>query len=133
MELTRIIALVPENEHFDATALNEGIWLTVGHVSNIENALSTQAASQAEVTSQRDNIQQQLTDAQAASQTATVTHQQEIAQRDQQIATLNAEIANLKKSPAGEFQNTNRGQDEFVPAEVASYDDPNNAFNKYAD
>jgi hypothetical protein len=132
--MKRISGLVPQGEHFDSSALNgEGIWFTVGHVNNIENELEANAASILEVTGARDALQLQLTEAQQAATTSATQHQQEIATRDQQIETLTAEIANMKKSPAGEFQTTSRGQDEFTPGVVPSYEDANNPINKFAD
>lgn len=131
--MKRISALVPDGEHFDATALNEGIWLTVGHVNNIENALETHEASAIQLTTERDTLQQQLTEAQTAAQASATQHQQEIAQRDERIATLQSENEKLKKTPAAEFQATSRPEDNFNPASVPSYADDKNPSNILAD
>ena len=44
MEYTNIISLVPQGEHFDPTAMNEGVWLTETHIGAIENMLVSNAA-----------------------------------------------------------------------------------------
>lgn len=106
MNYPRITALVPQGEHFDSTALNEGIWLTTGHFSAIEIALETVNGSVATLATERDNLQQQLT------QAATQAHQQ--------IAGLQNEIATLKKGPAGEFSQTTTSQDQLSAQKVES-------------
>lgn len=119
MEYPRITALVPNGEHFDSSALNEGIWLTSGHVNAIENALEANNGGLTALTTERDNLQQQLTQAQQDAQTAATQAQNNLQARDQQIAGLQTEIANMKKSPAGEFTQTTTTQD-LVPGNTGA-------------
>jgi uncharacterized protein (DUF3084 family) len=116
MEYPRITALVPNGEHFDSTALNEGIWLTTGHFNAIENALESGNSSVSTLTTERDNLQQQLTQARHDAQTSATKAQDDLQARDQQISNLQTEIANLKKGPAGEFTQTTTTQDQ-VPGQ----------------
>lgn len=136
MEYPRITALVPQGEHFDSTALNEGIWLTTGHFNAIENALESGNGSVVSLTTERDNLQQQLTQARQDAQTAATQAQNDLQARDQQIGNLQTEIANLKKGPAGNFTQTTTTQDQ-VPDQTTSdknkyrttYDDEMEAYN----
>src|SRR4051812_37446412 len=111
MEYTRITALVPDGEHFDASAMNEGIWLTVSHVNAIETSLEASGGAMAAMTTERDNRHQQLPQSQAAAQTAATQAQSDLQARDAQIATLQTQVADLSKKPAGEFLTTTRAED----------------------
>jgi hypothetical protein len=134
MEYPRITALVPQGEHFDSSALNEGIWLTVGHVNSIETSLDAVNGSVGALTAERDTLQQQLTLSQQDAQTAATQAQNDLQARDQKITSLETEIANLKKGPAGDFQTTTREQDNQPGNTVApSYADDNNPVNRLAD
>lgn len=134
MDYPRISALVPQGEHFDSTAVNEGIWLTTGHFSAIENALEANHGSLATLTTERDNLQQQLTQAQQDAQSAATTAINDLQERDQKITNLQAEIANLKKGPAADFQTTTREEDPTPNATgIPSYADDNNPSNRLAD
>lgn len=134
-----ITALVPTGEHFDATAINEGVYFTEAHCVAIEAALQT-AATNATAT------QQLLQDATAALTAAKEQHVAElatlqavadgVAEKDTTIATLQAEIATLKQKPAGAFVEPGKGGDDAPinnEANKARYDDPNNPLNAFAD
>ncbi|THU34241.1 hypothetical protein FAM09_24800 [Niastella caeni] len=134
MSYPRITALVPQGEYFDSTALNEGIWVTTGHFNAIENALETVNGSVTTLTTERDNLQQQLTQAQQDAQTAATQAQNDLQARDNTIASLQNQIATLKKSPAGEFQTTARDEDpQPGNSSTPSYADENNPLNRLAD
>jgi len=135
MEYPRITALVPQGEHFDSTAMNEGIWLTVAHVDSIENSLESVNGNVATLTTERDNLQQQLNQARQDAQTNATQAQSDLQARDQEITNLKTEIATLKKGPASEFQNTSREEDPLPGSQkgTPSYADENNPSNRLAD
>lgn len=112
MEFNNIIALVPEGEHFDAAAINEGIFLSEGHVIAIENAL---AGSAQEVATAQDLVnaaQLQVDQANESLQAA----QQALADRDATIQQLNEQITALKAAPAGQIQQPVKDGDEIEAA-----------------
>ena len=45
MEYTNIVSLVPEGEHFDASAINEGVWISQAHLDAIETKLGENATA----------------------------------------------------------------------------------------
>lgn len=109
--MTRITALVPEGEHFDATALNEGIWFTEGHVNAIEAALEASETSAAEQTEQITSLTNQVTEANTA-RTAAETN---LATANATIESLNEKIAKLSKSPASAITGTvKEGADQIT-------------------
>lgn len=96
MEYPKIISLVPQGEHFDASAVNEGVWLSVAHVNSIEeklnsNAAASTAVADAAIASANEIVS--LTDQLNASK-------QVITERDATIAAQAIEIANLKAGAA---------------------------------
>ncbi len=96
MEYTNIISLVPQGEHFDPTAMNEGVWLTQSHLNSIEERFvgyATGAVSALEAASTSAQEIQSLTDQLNGAK-------QVITERDATIAAQAAEIAKLKAGPA---------------------------------
>lgn len=93
--LTSILALVPKGEHFDQAlaTVNEGIYLTEGHLQNIEDAL-TASESVNDMVTDRDGqitrLQGEINDLEDASAT-----------KDARIAELEQEVATLGKEPSG--------------------------------
>ena len=88
--------MVPEDEHFDASAVGEGVWLSIAHLNNIETAFSGHATNVSDAA---------LAAQQAASDINSLTEQlaaanQTIADRDATITAQVAEIATLKAAPA---------------------------------
>ena len=80
-----VSALVPAGEHFAIEALNEGVWLTVAHLSSIETNL--QAQSKAVLVSVKK----------AANATASLTEtQSQLATANDRIKALEAENITLK-------------------------------------
>ena len=96
MEYTHIINLVPQGEHFDPSAVNEGVWVTETHLGAIENSLISNATGTSaiqEASNEKDQQIQSLTD-QLNGQKQIVTD------RDATIAAQAIEIANLKAGAA---------------------------------
>jgi hypothetical protein len=93
--LTSVLALVPQGEHFDQTlaTVNEGIYLTEGHLQNIEDAL-TASESVNDMVTERDGqittLQGEIADLESAAAT-----------KDARIAELEQEVATLGKEPSG--------------------------------
>ena len=124
-------ALVPDGEYFDSTALNEGIWLTAGHVNAIEQALEGNAGTITQLTGERDTARQEL----AAANTAATQATNDLATANSTITAQQAEIATLKKGPASAFTNTTSGEDPETgkKAEVPFHASDENPANQLAD
>lgn len=108
MEFNHIISLVPDGEHFDASAVNEGVWVSTGHLQNIETALATAAQ---EVEAANLNVQQgveAVNTANAAVEAANAL----VAEKDQQISSLQAEIESIKAAPAAPITQTIKEKDD---------------------
>lgn len=112
MELTNVIAAVPEGEHFDATAVNEGIWVSQTHMAAIESKLAENAGKVSGLEEQiRKDAAKHSEDIQAiGSQLATA--QETITANAQTIADLQAEIATLKASAAADFTAPGAGRND---------------------
>ncbi len=114
MKFSNIHALVPEGEHFDETAMNGGIWLTEGHVGNVENTLVTAAASLTQSAARIQELTEQLT----TSQSALAEAQNQLTAANSTISTLQGEVADLRQAPAGTIsQTTKSGGDKPVEGE----------------
>lgn len=116
MEYNQIISLVPEGEHFDASAINEGVWISEAHLGNIESALQDAATNVAAALNEVNAATENLNTANAAVEAATTT----IAERDTIIASLQEEIAALKAAPAGSIQQTTKQVDAEGSVETES-------------
>lgn len=108
MEYNNIISLVPDGEHFDASAINEGVWLSQAHLDAIENSFVASAAAienaAAEVALANDNV--------AAANVNIETANTTLAEREATIEALQAEVATLKAGPAAPIQQTAKDKDE---------------------
>lgn len=114
MEYTNIIAAVPAGEHFDASAVNEGVWMSVAHLNSIEAVMATfntQLDDQALQAQQAVEANGTLTD---ALNTANAT----IEERNAEIASLQQQIADLKAAPAAPITQTTKEGDEFEKLQV---------------
>lgn len=109
MEYTNVSALVPQGEDFDATAVNEGVWLSQGHLDAIENNLAAHASVLAEQSIQA----QQAVAAQQAAEASLATANQTIADRDAAIVSKDAEIAALKAGAAAKMKDTSKENDDL--------------------
>lgn len=103
-----VAALVPQGESFDHTAVNEGVWLTQGHLANIEVALLNAGAEKSDLQQQIDALFQEKEESALLQQQAV----SDLEAKDNEIASLQAEIERLKQAPAGEFQQTTKEKDE---------------------
>lgn len=109
MEYTQLNSLVPAGEHFDSSAINEGIYLTSGHVEAIENALASNSTTVSDLNTQITNITSERDTAQSALATANQT----IADRDATIEQQAQEIATLKAGAAGSMKSTEKTEDNL--------------------
>lgn len=136
MEYTQVISLVPNGEHFDATAVNEGVWLSQGHLDAIEGQLQAHAATIAGHDEVVNGLNQQLQDQALQAQQAVSdleTANGTISTQTTRIQELEAEVARLQKAPAGGFTSTVKELDEVGKQETPSYADDSNPFNRMAD
>lgn len=108
MEYTHITACVPEGEHFDATAVNEGVWLTEKHLQSIESFMAHQATAASSFETQISEKDTAI--AEAKKEASDAVAGQEVLQT--KINELNTEIETLKKKPASDFTNTAKEKDE---------------------
>jgi len=88
MKYPKVSALVPEAEHFDESAVNEGVWLTAAHLNNIEQALTAPAQEVAD-------LQQQLQAANDAN--AQLQEQMNARPTQESLDAANATIATLQE------------------------------------
>lgn len=102
----QLTSLVPEGEHFDASAINEGVYLTEGHLVNIESALAANAGAVSAIQQQLDEATSQRDTAQQSVNGLT----ESISQKDARIQELEAKVVDLEKKPAGEF--SEKGKDK---------------------
>lgn len=113
MEYTNIIAAVPEGEHFDATAVNEGVWMSKGHLESIENVLASNAGRVSELESQLGSTATKHTDEIQGLNGQLTTAQETITAHEKTISDLQTELATLKQGAAGAFSNTNKQNDDL--------------------
>ena len=109
MEFNHIIALVPDGEHFDAAAINEGVWISQGHLVNIESAFAQVDSLEAQANENIEKLNGRITEMEEAATAATTT----IQQKDERIAELEAEVASLKAQPAADLKDTSKQNDEL--------------------
>lgn len=114
----KIAALVPEGEHFDATAINEGVYLTTAHIANIEVSLLNQDTVVAEMQTQLDAAKQQN----ETSQQTIADRDASLESKDAQITALEAEVATLKTKPAADFTEKGKEKDEHGSGEQKQLD-----------
>jgi len=108
MEYTNIINLVPAGEHFDASAVNEGVWVSVAHLNNIENTLVEASIKVDESTEQNRLAIENLEAANLSVQQATAAMEE----KDNTIASLQQQIEILKAGPAAAIQQTAKEKDD---------------------
>ena len=107
MEHTQIISLVPQGEYFDASAINEGVYLSVAHLDAIEASLAMSAG----------NIEA-ATEEVSAANAAVDAAKQTIEQQAATIADLKAQVETLKQTPAAPVSATTKEGDDFAGAVV---------------
>lgn len=114
MEYTNIIAAVPTGEHFDASAVNEGVWMSEAHLASIEATLAANTEAVASIKSQFDS--EALARQQA--ETALVAANDSNVEKDNTIAAQAVEIAALKAAPAATITNTSKEKDDLGDGKV---------------
>jgi hypothetical protein len=122
MEYNNIISAVPQGEHFDVSAVNEGVWLSVGHLDSIENKFNGHAAA---VDALNATIAENSAAIEAANATITANNETIVA-NNARIAELEAEVAKLKAGPAASLTSTTTDKDA-VGADSVIGSDPINA------
>ena len=108
MEYTNIIAAVPEGEHFDASAVNEGVWISEAHLVSLESTLEQ---NNTDKTAFADQISSAALRAQQAEEQVAAANNV-ISERDATIAAQAAEIAALKAAPAAPITATVKEKDD---------------------
>lgn len=114
MEYPNIIAAVPQDEHFDASAVNEGVWMSEAHLGSIETTLAANTEAIASIKSQFDS--EALARQQA--ETALAAANDSNAEKDNTIAAQAAEIAALKEGPAATITTTTKEKDDLGDGKV---------------
>lgn len=157
MKFQKISAAVPQGEHFDESAVNEGVWMSETHLTSIENALTVAETATAQVTAsletanasienlntelatEKENVTKLTGEKEAAEQKVTdqaAEHATAIAAKDAEIATLQAEVARLGKNPSGTGSTVVTQEDEKPDEANAtgrpSLLDPSHPLNQYA-
>lgn len=136
MKYNRINDLVPEGEHFDESAVNEGVWISSAHLGNIESALENASTAQEAVQSRLDETGQTVSDLSEQLDTANQT----IADRDATIASMQQQLSAIGGQPSGNGTHvaaaaaaeTAASGTEEKPG-IYSLDDPRHPANKTAD
>jgi len=104
MKYPQLNALVPTGEHFDESAINEGVYLSVGHVNSIEETLAGHITSMDAVNVKLDEANTSISTLnttvssleEAATTSATV-----IKTQSEKIVELEATVAKLSGLPSG--------------------------------
>ncbi len=135
MKYPQLNSLVPAGEHFDESAINEGVYLTSGHLNSIETQLADHAGA-------LEAVNVQLTEANASvttlSETATAnattiqTQAARIVELEEQVVKLGAGASGTGSviKPAGETEvKEERTNDTGKPA----YDSADHPANRFAD
>ncbi len=136
MKYPRLNELIPEGEHFDESAVNEGVWLTVTHLNNIEESLSqsTTAIEAVEnnlavANNNISELEKTVNDLQKSVNDANQT----ITKNNSTIAALQAKITELGGQSSGNGTTLLIQQDEAESSKEPSYLDDNNPINSWAD
>lgn len=104
MKYAQIQALVPKGEHFDESGIiNEGGFLSVAHLDNIEQTLATNAPALEQANSTIEahvSTIEELNGTITTLQTEKETAEQQVATHAATIATLQAQVTELSKGPS---------------------------------
>lgn len=128
MKLVKVLTLVPETEHFDPelATVNEGIYLTEGHLQNIEDALAGNE-SVSEMVTEKDNQVTQL-------QGEVEALESNVATKEARIQELEQQVESLGKEPSGTGSTLTTSEDpNSDPKPIPSYADDNHPLNKWVD
>lgn len=133
MKFPQLNSLVPAGEHFDESAINEGVYLTVAHVTGIENSLAVNASVLAAMQTKVDEAAVTIT-----------THDATIAGLNIQAATDKTTIDGLQaRLDVLEAKASGKGSVVTAPAATevvtertdgkVSFDSAEHPANKFAD
>ena len=134
MEYTQIISLVPQGEHFDSAAINEGVYLTVAHINAIEASLAANAQT---VSSLNDKIKlaneakKKADDNLIAANTTIESQKTTLKEKETEITTLNTKVEELEND--GSVTQTTKASDKNPKTKPKAHEDPNNSINSFAD
>jgi hypothetical protein len=137
MKFPKISALVPQGEHFDESAVNEGVWMSESHLSSIESALVTAETATAETATQLETANASivtLTEEVSAEKINLSTAQTTISTQAARIAALEAEVVALGQKPSGKGTNLPKEKDDSAEeVEKPSYASDSNPANAWID
>jgi predicted nuclease with TOPRIM domain len=130
MKYPKITSLVPAGEHFDESAVGEGVYLTATHLKSIEDKLAEPVAVDPVLQEQLDTANASVTSLQE--QVKTMHTAESVKTLNERITTLEAENKELgKKSsgpgtplPVGEEEQETGGENKKV-----SLSDPKHPLN----
>ena len=126
MKYPHLSATVPQGEHFDSSAVNEGVWLTAAHIDSIEASLATNAELVISNSNSAETISGLNT---AASDNATT-----ISTQAARIQELEAQVVELGGKASGNGSVLVVKEDEHTDkTPVPAYLDDNNEFNQWVD
>ena len=138
MKYPQIESLVPETEHFDLSAINEGVYLTVGHINNIEESLQTSSTAVEAVQNNlatANNTIEELNQSISTLNDTVTANENTIADRDATITALEARVTELGGQSSGKGTALAIKQDEQDESnkKTPSYLDDNNPSNAWVD
>lgn len=134
-----ITALVPAGEHFDESAVGEGVWVSTNHLNGIESALEANAEAVQAVQTQLDAATETVNANAVRIEQITnelTTANSTITERDAEITRLNAEVTRLSGKPSGSGTKLAGVKADITAEEeenTVKYDDPNHPANVAAD
>lgn len=131
MKYPQLNSLVPATEHFDESAINEGVYLSIAHIDSIEQTLAgsstlqagldetiaTHAATIASLTGEKETAEKELT-----------VNATRIKELQDQVAALSGE-----SSGKGTVISTKADEQNNEDKEVPSWMDDSNPSNQFAD
>ncbi len=142
MKYAQIQALVPTGEHFDESGIiNEGGFLSVAHLDNIEHTLSTNspALEQANATIEQHIATIEARDATIVElQAANDAAAEKATEQAATIATLQAQVATLSKRPSSRSGTSTvtaedeQHEDKKKSSELPRFDSPDHPANQAA-
>lgn len=142
MKYAQIQALVPIGEHFDESGIiNEGGFLSVAHLDNIEQTLATNAPALEQANALIDTHVATIAEKEATIttlQSEKETAQQEVTTQAAKITELQAQVATLSKRPSSRNgTQTITAEDEHheekkKSSELPRFDSPDHPANQAA-
>ncbi len=132
MKYPKLNSLVPAGEHFDESAINEGVYLTTGHVNSIEETLAGHVAALNAVNVQLTEANNSITTLNEAATTSATT----IKTQAERIVELEGQVEKLGKDASGTGTTLKAVDETEQPEETTGalprYDSPNHPANMAA-